>query len=115
MATHECMIDGCARRVEDAWAVCSEHYRLVPKQLANNLSRAYTPGMTLQSASSGLYLALGAANTWLRETFGGSDRKPHDPGRWDRLCRYVRARDEARARLREVTGAPPPPHLRLVP
>lgn len=40
------------------------------------------------------------AAAWVRVTFDPSSRERWDPGKWDRLVRFVRDRDEARARRR---------------
>lgn len=110
------MIGGCARRVDDAWALCAEHYAMLPRDLTAEIGRAYVPGMTLERATPGLYRALARAHDWVLKTFGASAKEP-DPGRWERLVRVVRARDEARRAARATPEeAPKVPfrHLRLV-
>lgn len=41
-----------------------------------------------------------------RLTFDSSSREPWDPGKWERLVRFVRDRDEARARRRAAAVVP---------
>jgi len=70
MATHECMLN-CARKTDRDYAICTDHLRMLPKDLSIAIRRAYAVGMTRDDAPPALYLALIAADNWIVKTFGG--------------------------------------------
>lgn len=126
MDDHQCLMPGCEKLVDARWPLCRDHHDLLPDKIRMPLVRAYSPGYTLADAPPGLYRAIAEALAWIQKTFGGKADE-RDPGAWDRLCRYVRDRDEARAQAagREYKpiewrpgGSAPaprsPPQLRLV-
>lgn len=117
-----CLIAGCAQpRGHERWPICGTHVRLIPNALVDELLRTFSPSMTRADASPGFYAALAAAEGWIATEFAGGVRDTWDPGKWERLCRYVRERDERRARLRAATDRDDPGptspfrHLKLVP
>jgi hypothetical protein len=117
MADHQCFMPRCEQDRDPKWALCGQCFRVLPDDLRYAITRAFSPSMTPETVSPGLQRAINDAQAWVIETFGETPREKYDPGRWERLVRYVRARDEARrARL---TAEPPMPepirHLRLVP
>lgn len=121
----------CTLPTDDQWAICATCHRMLPDNLRNAITRTFAPGLaletgiTLETATPGLQRAIAAAHSWLVATFADSPgRSADDPGRWERLVRSVRSRDDAR-RARagakpestEEDSKPPRPfrHLRLVP
>lgn len=124
VATHECMVSVCREQVEERWAICGGCFRRLPEDIVLAIRRAYGVGMTVENMSIGLRRAIIRADSWLREFLGGEDRRgpKYDPGTWERLCRMVRERDAARARIRAAMEGRPDAekvaafrHLRLVP
>lgn len=110
----ECVIAGCSRKVETRWCICGEHFRIVPDDLRGELVRSYNPNLDVHEQAAGFRLALAEIDGWVRETFGVEDRRPRPS--WEQLKRWVRDRDEARARRRAAEPTRPTgPHLRLVP
>ncbi len=85
----------------------AECWRALPEDLRYGITRAYVRGT--EEMTAGLGKALAAAHSWMLATFGGQD-KPHDPGRWERLVRYVRERDVRR--LTEGSGSSSKRHQR---
>lgn len=111
--THRCLIEGCGKRTNVEWAMCRTHYEMLPAELRIAVARAYVPGMTLEEATPGLMRALHDITAWIRSTFGAQNES-HDPGRWERLVRWVRERDALRAQRRAASAASRP-RLTLVP
>lgn len=112
---HECMMPTCARKADRRFAICTACYKMLPEELRMAISRAHIDGMKPDTMTLGMQHAIAAAQAWVLATFGGIEGK-HDPGRWDRLVRDVRIRDEARAARRATEPAKnTPSHLRLVP
>lgn len=62
--------------------------------------------MTWETATGGMRLAIGAARAWMLEAFGAATRDK-EPGRWERLVRWVREKDAAR-RAARAAGLPIP-------
>jgi hypothetical protein len=116
----QCFMPRCERARDGRQAICGECYRALPNDLKQALTRAFHPtDMTLETMTGGFRYALNEASAWMLATFGEVQREKYDPGKWERLCRYVRDRDEAR-RVRNEAAKPEPdpvpvPHLRLVP
>ena len=111
---HECLIDGCGKRVDIAWAICRVHWKLLPLDHSSAIARAYVPsvGLGLEFPSPALARALRSAVAWIRSELAAADDN-WDPGAWERLKAMVRAKDEARAARRALE--PKRPHLTLVP
>lgn len=116
-ASHECFMPTCERKRDPRWAICGQCFRMLPENLRYAITRAYSSSMeSTEDASPGLLRALNDARVWIIATFGEVVREKYDPGKWERLVRYVRARDEARReRLAAKPAKPKIPHLRLVP
>lgn len=123
---HPCFMPTCERIAHSQWAVCGSCYRVLPVAMRTAISRAFTPAMTRDDMSPGMRRAINESHAWILETFGEPDREKYDPGKWERLKRYVRDRDEARAARRAAAAAESKPdgeksalerapHLRLVP
>lgn len=107
---HECMMPMCSKRADEQWAICGACWRQLPDNLRLAITRAFSP--MAQDVTIGLQRALGEAQAWMVATFGGQ-AKEHDPGRWERLVNYVRARDASRAARRATEPADnTPSHLR---
>lgn len=117
----------CSRKVDDEWPLCRTCWSTLPEDLRYAVTRAYSRGMEVMT--TGLSKAIAAAHAWILETFGG-DANKHDPGRWERLVRWVSSRDEERKLERAAAaktakpatesdpeGKPVKPwrHLKLVP
>lgn len=77
---------------------CAEHWKLLPGYL-----RARIYSLERVSPSADDYLRVAAeVRAWIAKEFAGTADRD-DPGRWERLKRYVRARDEARRERRATT------------
>lgn len=85
----ECSWPGCAKKVDDWRWGCGPHWRILPADIRERID------LKMQGA-------LHDAQAWIREAFGGEIKERWDPGKWDRLVRIVRGRDEARARRRGI-------------
>ncbi len=106
-----CVISGCGRKVDDQWCLCGEHYRVIPADLRDALTRAYNRHLPVEDQASGFVVALVNIQAWIVKTFGEEQRERLQT--WEQVVTEVRARDAAR-RARSVPP-PPVPHLRLVP
>lgn len=97
-----CLWPGCS---EAADCACLEHWSKLPGDIKADLNRTFSRerGMTPAYAN-----ALARAQSWILKTFSGEqDRR--DPGKWERLKRFVRGRDTARrARAAVPVDAPAP-------
>lgn len=83
----ECSWPGCPRKV-DGWRWgCGEHWRALPENLRQMVT------LEMQGSAQ-------AVEAWIRATFGGEIRERWDPGKWERLCRWVRDRDSTRTARR---------------
>ena len=83
----ECSWPGCAKKV-DAWRWgCGPHWRILPIDIRERID------LKMQDA---LY----DAQAWILAAFGGEIKEKWDPGKWERLVRFVRDRDESRKRGR---------------
>jgi hypothetical protein len=104
---HPCMISTCVNRVDRKWPICRSCWTLAPRDLTDELPRTYMRGMTLDTAPPGLRHMLAKIESAVRAFFTAEDgRGPkYGPGTWERLCRFVRSRDEARARARTMAPA----------
>lgn len=112
---HRCLFRGCAKNIPAEYAMCGQHWGLLPDEHKRRIRGAYSPGQSVATASGAWFLAIAKAEAWITETFGGQAKEP-DRGRWERLVRVVRARDEARAAARAARGdGSPRSHLTLVP
>lgn len=103
---HRCHWPGCKREVPPRLWGCSEHWAALPTELRAKIWGAYVEGQEITKTPSPEYLRVAAeVDHWIRSTFSGLPDK-HDPGRWARLVRFVRTRDEARrarAQAKETT------------
>lgn len=87
MSVKECSWPGCAKKV-DAWRWgCGAHWRILPTSIRDRIERKMPD-------------ALHEAQAWIREAFGGEIKERWDPGKWERLVRFVHDRDAVRVRLR---------------
>lgn len=78
----------CRREVEDWRWGCGEHWRLLPVDIRQRID------LRMQDA-------LHDAQAWIRATFSDISEKPRKS--WETVVRFVRDRDEARARRRAAT------------
>lgn len=101
---HTCFMPSCERVASSTWPLCGSCTRVLPIKYKDRIARAYAPGMTWESASGGMRKEIAAAYSWVLEAFGNPAEK-HDPKRWERLVRWVREKDAARAAAR-ATGEP---------
>ena len=83
---------GCAKKVDDWRWGCGEHWHILPAGIRERIESKVT-GAELD------------AETWIRGTFGADIKERWDRGKWERLVRWVRDRDAARA-LRTATTVP---------
>lgn len=85
----ECSWPGCAKKVPaERWG-CGEHFRILPDEIR-------------MAIMDGAPHAASDAEQWIRATFGGEIKGRWDPGKWERLCTFVRDRDRLR-KLRQAT------------
>lgn len=118
--SHNCFMPRCDRPADPAFAVCGACYRVLPEDKRFAITRAFIRDMTVETMTAGMRYVINEASAWMTATFGDEPREKHDPGRWERLVRYVREKDEAR-RVRqgketklEELDPKKPPMLRLV-
>lgn len=105
--SHPCFMPRCERMASADWALCGTCWRTLPKTLRDQIARAYVRGMTVETMTPGMFKVIGHARAWIFQAFGDIRPEKYDPGRWDRLKRYVREKDEARAAAR-AAGRPIP-------
>lgn len=98
MSGHVCQWPNCGRKVQAGYWGCREHWYTLPQHHQRRIRGTYIAGEQPSNAYANvLYEVL----AWIRNEFGGVDDR-HDPGRWERLVRWVRDRDATRAKAREV-------------
>lgn len=95
---HDCLWLGCKRKIPAEFAMCREHWGILPERLRAAIWRSYVPGQTIETASRGWHIAIQDAEAWVRVTFGGEVKERYDPGKWSRLKRTIEERDASRAR-----------------
>ena len=87
MSVKECSWPGCAKKVE-AWRWgCGPHWHVLPTSIRDRIE-------------GGMPNALHEAQAWIRQAFSAEIKEKWDPGKWARLVRFVRERDELRKRGR---------------
>ena len=91
-----CRWPNCAAELADHHLVCDEHWSALPGFLR---ARIYQSGTFIDEHAAIEQEISG----WVHATFSGVDER-RDHGRWDRLCRVVRAKDAARAAARAATA-----------
>lgn len=95
--SHACHWPGCDRAVPPAMWGCSQHWFMLPARLQARIWATYVAGQEITKTPSRAYLtAAQEVQAWIAKEFGAQPDR-HDHGRWDRLKRYVRERDEKRA------------------
>lgn len=122
MSEHACMWPGCEVAVPAHVWGCDPHWATLPADLKLEIRRTWSVGYhQLEHAPESFVRAHLRFEAWIRKTFGDEGRhEKYDPGKWERLVAYVRARDAARAARRAVErdtrpAKPARPILRLVP
>lgn len=99
--------------------MCETHWPMLPDEMRRQLQAWFS----IDRDGAGYRNVVQRAQAWVLKTFGSEDRERRDPGKWHRLVRWVRERDESRARRRAAPApepATPMPkqtvggHLRLV-
>lgn len=98
MTTRTCFWPECK---EPAPCACLEHWSKLPTDIKNDLTRAFDGMRGSETITPGFANAIARARAWVVRTFSGEEER-RDPGKWERLRRFVRGRDEARARRREA-------------
>lgn len=93
----ECVWPGCSRAIEPHQFLCGEHWKATPFDERRAMRGSWEGGVALEDQPLAFKRAYQVFEQWIRATFTGSPDK-HDPGRWERLKRVVRERDEARKR-----------------
>lgn len=91
--------------------------------LPDEMRKQLQAWFSIDREGSGYRNVVHRMQAWVLKTFGAQDRERRDPGKWERLKRFVRDRDERRAR-RGLVPEPEPEkpmpkqtvggHLRLV-
>lgn len=102
---HDCLWLGCKRRIPAEFAMCREHWGMLPEWIRTAIWRSYVPGQTIETASRGWRIAIQDAEAWVRATFGGEVREKYNPGKWETLRRTVADNDARRARHRATEKA----------
>ncbi len=87
---HTCLWPACETDVPPPRMVCRAHWKLLPGHLRARLWEVEQSPMTL--AIQGVAQQIQA---WIAAEFNATPDR-HDRGRWERLVRWVRERDEAR-------------------
>lgn len=98
MTSGVCIWPGCE---VSAPCVCSAHWKQLPGEIREALGRSFS----LFEQSRGYVSAVERARSWIRRTFAGREERI-DLGRWERLVRFVRDRDEARRARRAGAVTP---------
>jgi hypothetical protein len=120
---HKCLLSFCPDQAPNQYAICRSHFNMLPRAHNDAIRASYSAGDTREGARPQLMRAIASAEAWFQEEFGGTPREKWDPGKWERLCQMVRARDTLRARQFEASPTPADPtdpdrppfrHLRLV-
>ncbi len=93
-----CLMPSCVR------LRCAACHQLLPARHRDQIARAHIRGMTQETSTAGMRIAITAARAWILQAFG-ADPRDKEPGRWARLVRWVRAKDEARRSAR-AAGIP---------
>lgn len=91
MSVSGCRWPGCE---EHGRRWCEQHYRMLPHHLRVRIAQ----GDDAEHVDM-------EAQAWIRVTFDAGSRERWDPGKWERLVRFVRERDAARARRRALAAA----------
>jgi hypothetical protein len=71
--------------------VCGPHWELMPLDLQRQLTAWYG----IDSNGAGYHSTVARLRSWVAATFGGEEDR-RDPGKWERLVRFVSERDERR-------------------
>ncbi len=99
---HLCHWPGCRREVPPKLWGCAEHWRTLPSDLRAKIWATYVAGQEISKTPSEDYIrAAQDVQAWIAKEFGGQV-KEHDRGRWDRLRRTIRTKDEQRKAAREA-------------
>lgn len=90
MAKKRCSWPDCKTSVDDWRWGCSTHWHMLPANLQEKISL-------------GMQDAYDDAWAWIQRTFDVTPKTEYEPAKWERLVRWVRARDRARHQ-RQLVG-----------
>jgi hypothetical protein len=91
MAARTCLWPGCET---PAPCCCDVHWKLLPDDVRIDLGRSFD----MFGESRAHLNAIARAQAWIKATFEAQEDRGRDPGKWERLRRWVRERDDRRAR-----------------
>jgi hypothetical protein len=94
-----CHWPSCKIKVSSGFWACKAHWTALPERLRYQIRATYAGDDT--EPSHAYAAAVQDVEAWIAKEFGArADR--NDPGRWERLVRTVRERDERRRKVREA-------------
>ena len=103
--SRSCVWPGCKLFAPNS-ICCDEHWKHVRVDIRQRLGGTFD----MFEETPAFRKAVAMLHAWVQATFAADVRDNRDPGKWERLVRFVRQRDEARrARHQAVEPDPAPP------
>lgn len=97
--SESCNWPGCKIKVPSGFWACKAHWAALPERLRYQIRVTYV--VDDDEPSRAYAAAVQDVQAWISKEFGATADR-HDPGRWERLVRTVRERDERRRKDREA-------------